>query len=130
MNLLRNRKALNVLLKHGDVLNTLNGGHVESRVSIKQHQKEFIINLEAPGVGLDSFDLTVDYHRLHISVHVPHTFPDAAVYHPIFGRTFNLPGYVDIEKIVAHYQPGKLQVILPFKKLSDSQRRRINIRHL
>ena len=130
MNLLKNKKALIGLLKHGDVLNTLNGGRIEPRLNIKQHQKEFIINLDAPGVSMDSFDLMVDYNKLHISIHLPHPFADAALYHPIFSRSFNLPGYVELDNIVAHYLPGKLQVILPFKELDGDQRRRINIRHL
>jgi HSP20 family protein len=130
MNLLKNKKALISLLKHGDVLNTLNGGHVQPRVSVKQHQKEFIIKLEAPGISMDYFDLTLDFHRLNISIHIPHNYPGAAVYHPLFARSFNLPGYVDVDQIVAHYEPGRLQVILPFKEISDDQRRRINIRHL
>jgi len=130
MNLLKNKKALLGLLKHGDVLDTLNGGHIQPRVSVKQHNEEFIINLEAPGVGMDSFDLIVDHHRLHVSIHLPHTYADAAVYHPIFTRSFNLPGYVNLDEIVAQYQPGKLQVILPFKEMNREQRRRINIQHL
>lgn len=130
MNLLKNRKILRNLLKHGDVLNTLNGGHVQTKLSVKQHRKEFIINVEAPGISLDAFDLIVDFHKLNISVHLPHDFPDAAVYHPILARSFNLPGYVDTSQIVAHYQPGHLQVILPFKEVTEDQRRRINIKHL
>jgi len=130
MNLLKNKKALRSLLKHGDVLNTSNGGHVQTRVIVKQHQKEFIINVEAPGIGMDAFDLMVDFNRLNISIHLPHNFPDAGVYHPILARSYNLPGYVDTSLIVAHYQPGQLQVILPFKEVTEDQRRRIDIRHL
>jgi hypothetical protein len=89
MNLLKNRKILRNLLKHGDVMNTLNGGHVKTEVSVKQHQKEFIINIKAPGISMDAFDLMVDFHRLNINVHLPHNFRDAAVYHPILARTFN-----------------------------------------
>ena len=130
MDLLRNKKALFGLLKHGDVLNTLHGGHVSPRVHLKQHKKEFIINLSAPSVRMDSFDLIVNHHKLQVSIYLPHTYPDAAKYHPIFARSFNLPGYVDLDQIVAHYQPGLLQVILPFKDLNEDQRRRINIQHL
>ena len=130
MNLLKNKKALIGLLKHGDVLNSLNGGHVAPRVHLKQHKKEFLINLSAPGVSIDSFDLIVNHHKLQVSIHLPHTFADAAKYHPIFARSFNLPGYVDLDQIVAHYLPGKLQVILPFKEMNEDQYRRINIQHL
>lgn len=130
MNLLKNKKALIGFLKHSDVLNTLNGGHIQPELSIKQHQKEFIIKLKAPGISIDSFDLVLDYQRLKISIHLPHIYQDVALNHPIFARSFNLPGYVDTEQIVAQYKPGQLQVILPFKELSDDQRRRINIQHL
>ena len=130
MNLLKNKKALVGLLKHGDVLNTLHGGHVAPELHLKQHKNEFIINLSAPGVNMDSFDLIVDQYKLQISIHLPHTFKDVARYHPIFARSFNLPGYVDLDQISANYQSGKLQVILPFKEMNEDQRRRINIQHL
>jgi HSP20 family protein len=130
MNLLKNKKALRSLLKHGDVLNTLNGGRVQADMSIKQHQKEFLIIIKAPGISAEHFDLTLDFHRLNVSISIPHDFQDAAIYHPLFARSFNLPGYVDVDQIVAHYQPGELQVILPFKELDQNQRRKINIQHL
>ena len=130
MNLLKNKKALRSLLRHGDVLNTLNGGRVQADVSIKQHQKEFVIVIKAPGISMEHFDLTLDFHRLNVSIHLPHDFREEAIFHPILARSFNLPGYVDTDKIAAHYKPGQLQVILPFKEVSEDQRRRINIRHL
>ncbi len=130
MNLLKHRKALNSLLKHGDVLNTLNGGHIQTHVSIKQHQNEFIIVIKAPTISSEYYDLTLDFHRLNISIHIPHEYPDVALYHPLFARSFNLPGYVDVDQIVANYEPGELRVILPFKEIDQNQRRKINIQHL
>jgi HSP20 family molecular chaperone IbpA len=130
MNLLKNKKALKRLLKHGDVLNTLNGGHVQADMSIKQHQKEFLIVIKAPGISVEQFDLTLDFHRLNVNINIPHDFRDAAIYHPVFSRVFNLPGYVDVDQIEAHYEPGMLQVVLPFKELDQNQRRKINIQHL
>jgi HSP20 family protein len=130
MNLLKNKKALIGLLKHGDVLNTLNGGHIQPILSIKKHQKEFIIKLKAPGISIDYFDLILDFHRLNISIHLPHIYLDVALNHPIFARSFNLPGYIEKDQIMAQYKPGQLQVILPFKELNADQRRRINIQHL
>jgi HSP20 family protein len=130
MNLLEHKKALIGLLKHGDVINTLQGGHVQPVLKIRKHQNEFILKLNAPGVRMDSFDLILDFHRLHVNIHLPHPYTEVALNHPIFARSFNLPGYVDTKQIMAHYQPGQLQVILPFKEMSDDQRRRINIQHL
>ena len=130
MNLLEHKKALIGLLKHGDVINTLQGGHVQPVLKIRKHQNEFILKLNAPGVSMDSFDLILDFHRLHVNIHLPHPYAEVALNHPIFARSFNVPGYVDTEQIMAHYQPGQLQVILPFKEMSDDQRRRINIQHL
>ena len=130
MNLLKNRKALVGLIKHGDVMNTLNGGHVQAHVSVKQHQKEFIIDIKAPGLSMEHYDLTLDFHRLNIAIRIPHNYPEAAAYHPLFARSFNLPGYIDVDQIIARYQRGNLTVILPFKEMSQDQRRRINIQHL
>ena len=130
MNLLRNKKALVNLLKHGDVLNTLNGGHSQVRVSVKQHKNEFVINVLAPGIDMESFDINLDIHRLHIAINLPHAYPDVAAYHPIFARTFNLPGYVNTSQIVAQFKPGHLLVILPFQEITEDQRRKINIQHL
>ncbi len=130
MNLLKNKKALINLLKHGDVLNTLNGGRVQVGVSVKQHQNEFVIKITAPGVSMDAYDIMLDLNRLNIAVNLPHPYTEAAAYHPIMTRTFNLPAYVDTANIVAHYQPGQLQIILPFQEITEDQRRKIDIKHL
>ncbi len=130
MNLLKNKKVLINLLKQGDVLNTLNGGCVEPQVGINKSNDEFIIQIKAPSVQADAFDIFLDFHRLKVSLYCHHPFKEAALRHPMFSRSFQIPGYVDSDGIYAHYEEESLTIHLPFRKLSQEQRRHIRIEHL
>ena len=130
MNLLKNKEVLTKLLKQGDVLNTLNGGRVKPQVGVKKSNNEFLIQIKAPGVSADSFDIFLDYHQLKVSIYGAHPFRKAALLHPLFTRSFQIPGYVDSDGISAHYEYGRLIIRLPFRKLSQDQRRNIRIEHL
>lgn len=130
MNLLNNKKVLIDLLKHADVLNTLNGGHVQTDVQIRQKPYEFEIEILAPNVDAEAFNILLDFHKLIINITSTHPAVEAAVQHPIFVRSFHLPGYVDSDHITARYEDGRLVIRLPFRKLTGDQRRRIRIEHL
>lgn len=130
MNLLKNKKVLINLLKQGDVLNTLNGGRVEPQVVIKKDDHEFVIKIKAPSVQADAFDIFLDYHRLKVSLYCHHPFKEAALIHPLFSKSFQIPGYVDSDGIYAQFEEGSLTIHLPFRKLTREQRRRIRIEHL
>ena len=130
MNLLKNKKVLINLLKQGDVLNTLNGGRLQPQVGVKKSDNEFLIQVKAPGVPADLFNIYLDYHQLKVSIYSSHPFQKAATLHPLFTRSFQIPGYVDSDGIRAHYEDGRLIIRLPFRKLSQDQRRNIRIEHL
>ncbi len=130
MNLLNNKEVLVSLLKEGDVLNTIHGGRIEPKLNILKKRHAFIIEVVAPTLSIDTFNIFLDYHKLILNLLPINPFEHAAARHPIYTRFFQIPSYVNSDAISAHFERGTLTVTLPFRKLSQQQRRQIRIEHL
>lgn len=135
MNLLKNKQLLRSLLHQGDYLNTINGGVSKTAVDTVQTDKSFIINVSSPSVAGDAFNIMLHYNQLIIySILKKGNNQEAsdqlAMSIPMFMKSFEVPAYVDINKIEAVHEEGVLKVILPFKDHNDGMQRKINIKHL
>ncbi|MGI9542703.1 MAG: Hsp20 family protein [Cyclobacteriaceae bacterium] len=125
---MKNKKLLRNLLRQGDILNTINGGSVQTRVKLRRHTHAFEIVVTAPSVPVEGFNLMLEMNRLILFTTLA-TGPEAWD-QPAFSKSFTLPTYIDTGKIDAFYEDGKLTVILPFKDMDERARRKIDIRHL
>ncbi len=87
---------------------------------ISETDKEYVLNLDLPGVSKKDLKISYDQGALKISGErrQENDIKDAK-YHRVervFGkyyRSFNLPDFVDPEKISAKFNDGQLKVVVP-----------------
>lgn len=90
------------------------------KVNIKETGDEFILDLAAPGMKKDDFNIEFDNGKLSISSDLEHKDEENVKYSrkefsfQSFKRTFNVAiESVDSEKINAKYEDGILHITLP-----------------
>ena len=95
-------------------------------VNIKEHEKEFVIELAVPGMKKDDFQIELDNGILTImsqkeeeKVEEKKKYTKREFYYNEFKRSFTLPDTVDIEKIDAKYKDGILS--LTIRKKPEAQ---------
>jgi len=103
-------------------------------VNVKEDDKQFTVELAAPGLEKDSFNIDIDQNVMTVSAS---TKKEAEVNEEgytrrefnfsSFKRSFTLPETVNDEKIDGKYENGVLYITLP--KLSEAKAKRtINIK--
>jgi len=118
-----------------DTMNTVGGGTTTTRVNIKKEVDRAIIEVSAPSVHSDSFNIYLRGNQLIVYT----ILNDAATMEeqqnlsarhtvPMFNRVFDLPPHVDREQIDAIFEDGYLRVILPFNEGEPEVVKRIDIR--
>ena len=102
-------------------------------VDIEEHDQEFVISAELPGMKKDDIKINVKDNVLSISGEkTQEQKTEGKNYHRserVFGafqRTFRLPEYADQENVAAEYHDGILQVTIP--KLKESLAKQVEIK--
>ncbi len=106
---------------HGSLFNDSHGD-VPS-VNIQDNEKDFVIEVAAPGVKKNEFNIKVENNVLTISREVKDEKKEKTdnytrrefVYNN-FTRSFTLPKIVDVDKVGADYNEGILSITLPKKE--------------
>lgn len=116
-----------------DLLNTINGGVSPVRTDVEEIENEMRIHLQAPSIQPESFEIVVHGSQLIVLSFLPDSFhQEADSEHsftiPLFRRVFDIPSFIDMERIEAVYENKTLQIHLPFKS-EDQHQRRISIQY-
>lgn len=92
-------------------------------VNISENEKDFIVELAAPGMKKDDFDINLNRNVLSISSEQKDEkqeegkhFTRKEFNYQSFQRSFTLPESVDQDKIDAKYNEGVLKIILHKKE--------------
>ncbi|MHA6248222.1 Hsp20/alpha crystallin family protein [Pontibacter sp. CAU 1760] len=103
-------------------------------VNIKDNQKEYQIEIAAPGMKKEDFNVDMENGRLTISSHKEEEKnEDKENYHrreynySSFSRSFNLPENVKPEDVKAQYTDGILRLTVPKKEEQEKPKKRIKI---
>ncbi len=103
-------------------------------VNILEQEKSFNIELAAPGLKKEDFQLKLDNEVLTISVEqneekeaVEKKYTRKEFCYTCFNRSFTIPENVDVENITATYEAGVLNINLPKKEEQPKLSRSINI---
>lgn len=104
-------------------------------VNITERDKAFNIELAAPGLDKDDFELTIDNQQLTISCEKQEEneskkdqYYRKEFSYESFRRSFMLPDTVNADKIKAAYKDGVLTVELPKKEMAiKSPRKQISV---
>jgi HSP20 family protein len=95
--------------------------NVHPAVNIKESEKDFQIQLAAPGLAKEDFALAVEKNLLKVSAKKEHTPKEGEktwrkeFSFLQFERSFNLPDSINLENIAAAYEQGILTITLEKK---------------
>ncbi|UBM62137.1 Hsp20/alpha crystallin family protein [Candidatus Sulfidibacterium hydrothermale] len=103
-------------------------------VNIKEEKDKFVLEMAAPGMKKDDFQINLDNYQLTISSEKKEeknekddNYTRREFFYSTFSRSFTLPKSVDVEKIKADYKNGILSVVLPKKEEETKLTRQIKI---
>ena len=101
-------------------------------IDVAEHENEFVLLAEMPGVKKEDLKLTVENNALTLSgMRKPYEIPQDArvllneVRVREFSRSIEFPSDVEVDKIAAELQNGLLRVVLP--KAERARVKRIEI---
>jgi HSP20 family protein len=126
MNLLEKKEQLRLILKQTDLINTMNGGVVDTAVNIIRSESRIVINVSAPSVSGKAFKVLLNQDQLTVfSLLTVEDFPYTRgefTSVPMFIKTFEIPANIDLDNIQAEQNDDELNVTLPLKDGNRSQR--------
>lgn len=103
--------------------NEMNESSRIPRVNIAETNEEFLVEMAAPGMKRDDFNIELDNDNLVISTEVQTSNEDKdssyrrrEFSYESFRRSFHLPNTVEADKIKARYQDGMLRLLIPKKE--------------
>lgn len=104
-------------------------------VNVTENDKEFKLELVAPGLKRDDFKVNIDNDMLNISSEIEHSSEEKddnkvlrrEYSYSSFSRSFTLPENVDAENIAAKYEDGVLKLNLPKKAIEAPKVKEISI---
>ena len=118
-----------------DAINTIAGGTCATLVDIKKGTDKLIIQVNAPSVSSDSFNIYVHGNQLVVYTtlndldEIANEDKQSSRHMaPMFNRIFNIPATVDKEQIDAVFEHGQLKIMLPYGANQDMPAKRIDIR--
>ena len=118
-----------------DAINTITGGTIATLVDVKKGDDKVVIQLNAPSISSDSFNIYVHGNQLVVyatlnDLNEVAEEDEQSSRHmaPLFNRTFNIPATVDKEQIDAVFEDGRLKIVLPFGANQGAPAKRIDIR--
>ncbi|MDO1451042.1 Hsp20/alpha crystallin family protein [Rhodocytophaga aerolata] len=87
-------------------------------VNILETDNEYMLQVAAPGLRKEDFELHVEQKRLSISAHANEPQPEGKYARREFGyhsfkRVFALPDFVNLDNIQASYEEGILKISIP-----------------
>ena len=116
------------LIKQFDILNTINGGVSMTYVDVKKFDDRLEINIEAPTVKAEAFNIFLNGNKLVIFSTLETGGPESLNF-PMFSKSFALPANADGNSIEANERNGIVKVVVPLNENKSSQSRKINITH-
>ena len=118
-----------------DAINTITGGSAATMVNIQKGDDKLVIQVNAPSVSSDSFNIYVHGNQLVVyttlnDLNEVADEEEQSSRHmtPLFNRTFNIPATVDKDQIDAVFEDGRLKILLPYGANEDMPAKRIDIR--
>ncbi|MHC2993853.1 heat-shock protein Hsp20 [Pontibacter sp. HJ8] len=103
--------------------------------NIRESERDFTIEVAAPGMAKDDFNIDIDEGMLTISsqkeedtTREEENFTRREYNYSSFSRSFRLPESVNAEEIKARYEEGVLKINVPKREeVNAGNRKRINI---
>lgn len=107
-----------------NISNTVGGGMVETNTSLTKNEDHYLISINVPGITDDELqveinnDLVLVFLNIEIDGNEPFNY---------LMKYFKIPFEVDSEQIWADYEDHYLNIVMPFKELTDGYFRTVKI---
>lgn len=119
-----------------DYMKNITTGTTVPAVNVKESEKQFNIELAAPGMKKEDFKIDVDHNVITISSEKEEKTEETEdgkytrreYSFQSFARSFSLPDSVDGDKVKATYKDGVLDIVLPKKKDAPVKKKQIEIK--
>jgi HSP20 family protein len=103
--------------------------------NIRENEKEYLIELAAPGMAKDDFEINVDEGMMTISSQKEQdttkeedNYTRREYNYSSFSRSFKLPDAANADDIKARYEEGVLKITVPKREeTNNDNRKRVNI---
>jgi HSP20 family protein len=99
------------------------GGHSTPKVNIREDNDNYYVEVAAPGMKKEDFNLSLDNNVLQISSELKEEHENKSgnytrreFSYQSFSRLFTLPESVNADKIDAKYKDGILSILMPKKE--------------
>lgn len=129
-----NKEVLKSLLRQREILNTINGGCVMTKVDSKEENGNLVVKIYTPTVQAEAYTIILNQNILVVfsvlTLGTSESITEELVNVPMFTRRFPLPKNVDEENIEAIHEDGELRVIIPLQQWRPSPARRIKIKQI
>ncbi len=106
-----------------DMMDLPNYGYNAPKVNIQENADNYHVEVAAPGMKRDDFNLTLDNNVLTISSELKEehenkngNYTRREFSYQSFSRSFTLPESVEADKIEAKYNDGILRIVIPKKE--------------
>jgi HSP20 family protein len=108
--------------KQSNLLNTINGGIVNTYIEISHKENKIVIKVNVPGIHYDAFNIILSQNK--IIVHelcdreTALTLGAKKEFFPsptMFNRVFDVPPFVESDKIFAELVENKLHIVMLYK---------------
>lgn len=120
---------MNQFVRTTEILNTLSGGMIQPEMSLVRMDDHYEVRVRAPGIRSESFQVEIENNILEISALLDivslSVSPDP---YKLVIKLVVIPFDVDIGKISAVYEYGKLTVILPYNEYASGYHKSVRIK--
>ncbi|TRX47313.1 Hsp20 family protein [Fulvivirga sp. M361] len=124
----KDKNWVEMVLRNADVMNTLNGGMSQAKVSIRKEEDHFLITTTAPGVNPDLFKVEVVGQNILLYHMVQFNSSNNGLAIPRVLTSIPISMEMDYEKITAQVENGLLKVIVPFNEPFNGYHKPIDIK--
>ncbi len=106
-------------------------------VNILENEKNYTLEIAAPGLTKEDFNIQLEANKLNISVekqkeseteHKGGTYNRREFGYFAFNRSFTLPDNIDVEAITGDYQNGILTLEIPKQEVTKPEVKKIEIK--
>ncbi len=111
------------LLAQFDLSNTVNGGMAQAAIRAWQARDGYHLELGMPGIALDKVRIEAVQQRFVI--YYPMSVMEGSIQMPYYLVNLPLLPIVDVERIEARIQDGKIHVFAPFNDWAKGNRKEI-----
>ena len=107
-----------------NISTTVGGGMVETNTSLIKNEDHYLVSIKVPGISHEELKIEINNDLVLVFLNIEITGDEPFNY---LMKYFKIPFEVDTEQIRADYEDHYLNIVMPFKELTDGYFRTVKI---